>query len=69
MKLSHKYFKYESSNLPDEFKNRDIHDSLVDVIHFIEETVTYEKKSVEFVQLIVDPRIQPYFILRTTKID
>ncbi len=77
MKLSHKYFKYNASNLPSELGAKPMHSSISEVIEWIEENVKHEGSSVEFAQFVVPPIVQgqpmsdsmvPYFILRTTQI-
>jgi hypothetical protein len=77
MKLSHKYFKYNASNLPAELGAKPMHASISEVIEWIEENVKHEGSSVEFAQFVLPPVQQgqpavdsmvPYFILRTTQI-
>ena len=77
MKLSHKYFKYNASNLPAELGAKPMYSSISEVIEWIEENVKHEGSSVEFAQFVVPPIVQgqpmsdsmvPYFILRTTQI-
>jgi len=77
MKISHKYFRYNASNLPKELGEKPMHESISEVIEWIEENVKNEGSSVEFVQFVVpsmsttnviSDATAPYFILRTTQI-
>jgi len=77
MKISHKYFRYNASNLPKELGEKPIHVSIPEVIEWIEENVKNEGSSVEFVQFVIpqpgaaqviSDAMAPYFILRTTQI-
>jgi hypothetical protein len=80
MKISHKYFRYNTSNLPKELGSKQMHESIAEVIEWVEENVKHEGSSVEFVQVVVPPvyntglteipeSMRPYFILRTTQIN